>query len=55
MSKNENIVIHMGASTFTADVRHKDKVVRFDIRSMDHKAEHEFRRELVKQFRNASQ
>ena len=49
-----NIIIHMGASTWTAKVRGGDgKFVTFDIGRMDGKQQHTFRRELVKAFREA--
>lgn len=54
MSKQPNIVVHMGASTWTANVRGADgKFVEFDLRAMDGKQQHNFRRELVKAFREA--
>jgi hypothetical protein len=49
-----NIVIHMGASVWTANVRGADgKFVEFNLRNMDGKQQHNFRRELVKAFREA--
>lgn len=49
-----NIIIHMGASAWTAKVRGADgNFVTFDIRAMDGKQQHTFRRELVKAFREA--
>lgn len=51
-----NIVIRMGASKFTADVRGADgNMVSFDINNMDKKAQHQFRVELVKAFRIAGE
>jgi hypothetical protein len=56
MKRGANILIHMGASTFTADVRGADgNPVRFNLRQMDKQQEHRFRRELVKAFRKAGE
>lgn len=53
MSK-PNIVIHMGASKFTADVRGADgNMVRFNLHKMTAKEQHVFRRELTFAFRQS--
>jgi hypothetical protein len=47
-----NIIIRMGAPYFDARVRGADgKFVHFNLRRLDKKAQHQFRRELVKAFR----
>jgi hypothetical protein len=49
-----NIIIRMGASKFTADVRGADgNMVRFDLGKMQAKEQHTFRRELTKAFRQS--
>lgn len=54
MKKRPNIVIHMGAGVFDAQVRGADgQMIHFDIRNMEPKNQHRFRRELVKAFREA--
>jgi hypothetical protein len=54
MQAKSNIIIHMGASVWTAKVRGADgKFVEFNLRAMDGKQQHNFRRELVKAFREA--
>lgn len=51
MSK-PNIIIRMGAPYFDARVRGADgNFVHFNLRKLDKRAQHEFRRELVKAFR----
>jgi hypothetical protein len=53
MKRKANIVIRMGASKFEATVRNGDKVYLYDLRRMTKKQEHDFRVELVAQFREA--
>lgn len=48
-----NVTIRMGASKFTADVRVGDKVVPFNLRTMDKAGRHEFTKTLVRSFREA--
>ena len=49
------VTIHMGANTFTVDVRGANgQPVRFDINKMDKKAQAQFRKELCIAFREAS-
>lgn len=51
-----NIVIHYGASTWTARVRAANgEFVTFDLRKMDRKQVHNFRWELTKAFREAGE
>lgn len=45
------ITIRMGASRFDAIVRVGESIRVYDIRNMNKHQEHDFRRELVKQFR----
>lgn len=45
------VIIRMGASKFTAAVRNGDTIHLYDLRRMQPKQVHEFRRELVKAFR----
>jgi hypothetical protein len=45
------VIIRMGASKFTAAVRNDDQITLFDLRKMDRKNQHIFRRELVKAYR----
>jgi hypothetical protein len=47
------ITIHMGASTFTADVKTDNGVTHFNINDMEPRNQHRFRRELVKAFRDS--
>lgn len=54
MSK-PRIVIHMGASAFTAKVRHNDQIILFDFNRMEPKQKHIFRRALVKAYKEASE
>lgn len=54
MRKQANIIIHYGASTWTAKVRGADgEFVTFDLRAMGRKEQHVFRRELTKAFRES--
>lgn len=51
-----NIIIRMGAPYFDARVRGADgNYVHFNLRTMDKKSQHQFRRELVKAFRIAGE
>lgn len=48
------ITIHMGASTFTAEVRTpSDGILRFDINQMTKHQQHEFTKTLVRAWREA--
>ncbi len=49
------ITIRMGASRFDVIVRANGTIRVFDIRHMTRKEEHNFRRELVRQYREASE
>jgi hypothetical protein len=49
----QGITIRMGASRFDAVVRTADTIRVFDLRQMNRKEEHNFRRELVRQFKEA--
>jgi hypothetical protein len=54
MKKRANIVIRMGASKFTVDVRAKDgSMINFDMNKMNRKQQNHFRKELVVAFREA--
>lgn len=46
-----NVIIRMGASKFEAVVRNGETLTVFDLRRMNNKNQHVFRRELVKAFR----
>lgn len=49
------ITIRYGAGVFEAAVNLGDRVKVYDIRSMNKKQEHAFRKELVAQFREAGE
>jgi hypothetical protein len=52
--KQSNIIIHYGASTWTAKVRDgTGKFVEFDLRIMSTREQNTFRKELTKAFREA--
>jgi hypothetical protein len=52
--KQSNIIIHYGASTWTAKVRDgTGKFVEFDLRIMPTREQNTFRKELTKAFREA--
>lgn len=53
MKQKANVVIRMGAGTFTASVKHQDRVILFDLRKMTDHQEHRFRHELCIAFREA--
>ena len=54
MKKRANIIIHYGASCWTAKVRAADgEFVTFDLRNMKRHEQNTFRKELTKAFREA--
>jgi hypothetical protein len=54
MHSRPNIIIHMEASTWTANVRAADdNFVTFNLRETERRERHSFRREFVKAFREA--
>jgi hypothetical protein len=51
--RKPGITIRMGASKFDVVVRTKEYIRVFDMRRMNRKEEHVFRRELVRQFKES--
>jgi hypothetical protein len=53
--KKSRVIIRMGAGRWTADVRHGKTVLHFDLNKMDKAEQKQFRVELTRAWRVATQ